>query len=80
MVEDGVNGLLFEPGDVEDLAAKMIRVSIDAGTRRSLAAEATRTARERFSIERNVSCIENLYASLLGQSVPRSEQAELVER
>lgn len=67
MVDEGKNGLLFEVGNVEQLAAKLAVAAQDSALRRTLGEEAARTAVERFSIERNVRCIESLYETLLAR-------------
>jgi len=67
MVDDGVNGLLFERGDVTQLAAKLALVSGDAVLRRSLGLAAARTASDRFSIDTYVRCTESVYETLLAR-------------
>jgi glycosyltransferase involved in cell wall biosynthesis len=68
MVDEGKNGLLFEVGNVDQLAAKLALAAQDPALRRTLGEEAARTAAERFSIERNVRCIESVYEALLARS------------
>jgi glycosyltransferase involved in cell wall biosynthesis len=72
MVTDGQDGLLFEPRNASDLAAKMLRLIECSDLRRALGAQAARTARERFPVERAVERMERLYTSLLQGSPPRT--------
>jgi L-malate glycosyltransferase len=65
LIADEQNGLLCEPGDAQDLAAKLDRMVSNAELRRRLAQEAARTARESFSIEFAVARLEKLYESLV---------------
>jgi glycosyltransferase involved in cell wall biosynthesis len=69
LVADGQNGLLFERGNAQDLAAKLAQLISNHKLRRRLAQEAVRTARESFSIEATVARLEKLYASLLGRKL-----------
>lgn len=68
MVEDGANGLLFEKGSVDQLAAKLALAAGDISLRNALGAAAARTASERFSIEKYVRCTETVYETLLSRA------------
>jgi glycosyltransferase involved in cell wall biosynthesis len=61
MVEDGVSGLLFTPGDEQSLIAGMQRLISSEELRRSLGAVARQSARERFEREQVIDRIEQLY-------------------
>jgi glycosyltransferase involved in cell wall biosynthesis len=65
VVEDGVDGLLAEPRDVEGLAERLERLARDDGLR----AEMGRCGRERvlsrYAVERLVDDVDALYRSLL---------------
>ncbi|MGH9621861.1 MAG: glycosyltransferase, partial [Bryobacteraceae bacterium] len=65
LIADGRSGLLFEPGNTGDLAAKLAAVVDDQCLRGRLAREAARTAREDFSIEAAVGRLEKLYNRVL---------------
>jgi glycosyltransferase involved in cell wall biosynthesis len=52
MVEDGVNGLLFEPRDADDLAAKLREVREDSPRLQAMRVEARRLFVERYSEDR----------------------------
>ncbi|MBV9084708.1 MAG: glycosyltransferase family 4 protein [Acidobacteriaceae bacterium] len=58
-------GLLFKPGDVDDLAAKLIRVMRDSEMRARLQASAARHACQFLNIERNVQRNMQIYDMLL---------------
>jgi L-malate glycosyltransferase len=59
IIEHEVNGLLFDPDNVDDLARAMTRMQGDAEFRRKTAATALEIARSRFSLERQVREIED---------------------
>jgi glycosyltransferase involved in cell wall biosynthesis len=65
LIADARSGLLFEPGNAADLAAKLASVVDDPCLRVRLAREAVRTAREDFSIEAAVARLETLYDRVL---------------
>jgi glycosyltransferase involved in cell wall biosynthesis len=50
VVDDGVTGLLFRPGDKADLARQTRRLLDDPRMRAVMGAAATRRAAERFSV------------------------------
>lgn len=50
IVEDGVTGLYFEPGNREDLAAKMKKLLVDRKYREQLGAAAAKDVAQRFDI------------------------------
>lgn len=49
VLEDGVHGLLFRPGDASDLAAKLAQLAEDAGMRHRMGEAARQSAVDRFS-------------------------------
>ncbi len=59
-------GLLFEAGNVNDLAEKMTRVLQDAALRRRLGAAAAEFARTELNVERNVDRTMSIYDKFLG--------------
>jgi glycosyltransferase involved in cell wall biosynthesis len=65
LVVDGRSGLLFEPGDVNDLVAKIGLLLENGPLRRRLACEAARVAREEFSMETAVARMEELYTHVI---------------
>lgn len=61
VIEDGRNGLLVPPGRPDLLARAVRNLAQNEQLRRSLGSEARRTIEERFSVERMVRQIEELY-------------------
>lgn len=64
IVIDGLNGLLFTPGDYEDLARKMLKILEDGELRRRLV-EAARNSAIRFSPEKISKQYLKLYQTIL---------------
>jgi len=52
LIDDGRDGFLVEPGDVEAHADAFLRLASDPGLRQSLGEAGWRKAKERFSCER----------------------------
>jgi L-malate glycosyltransferase len=69
LIEHERTGLLFEPGNVEDLSAMLAAVITDSARREAMAGAAAVKARNEFSIERAAATMGELYASLLNGSV-----------
>jgi glycosyltransferase involved in cell wall biosynthesis len=65
-VSDGENGLLFEPGSVEDLGRKMRRLATDAALASRLGAQAHLTfwASSRYTLDGHIAKLEAVYQSL----------------
>ncbi len=61
LVEDGVTGLLTEPGDEDALYAAVTRLIGDPGLRDRLGAAGRRRAEERFDIGRNIATYVELF-------------------
>lgn len=70
LVEDGLNGLLFNVGDVDSMARGAISLLRDPERLRSMAAAARKTAQDRFCTSRIIPLYEDFYARILqdGQS------------
>jgi glycosyltransferase involved in cell wall biosynthesis len=64
-VEDGVNGLIFPPGDHEALARKILELLSDDSRRKQMGAAARKTAVEIGDIDKCMRRIEGMYESLL---------------
>jgi glycosyltransferase involved in cell wall biosynthesis len=60
MVEEGVNGFLFPPGDVAALAEKLALMARDSELRSQMSLQARRVVQERFSFETMLRGYENL--------------------
>jgi len=67
MIEDGVDGVLVEPGDVDALASAVGRLLDDGGARRSIGAAASRAA-ERHTVDDMVRKFEDLWDAVLGRA------------
>lgn len=67
MIDDGVTGLLVEPGDVDGLAASLLRVLLDPEHGRRMSAAARRDVESRFGwdavVERMAPALERLLGS-----------------
>ena len=67
IVEDGVNGLFFEVGDIESLAAKLKAIFADRSLRTRLGEGGHRRAMERFATPVLVDRVYEVFTSLVGQ-------------
>jgi glycosyltransferase involved in cell wall biosynthesis len=65
-VVEGETGLLFRPGDVEDLRRKLAALLDDAALRAKLAGAARARALAEFSHERVTGALERFYEAVLG--------------
>jgi glycosyltransferase involved in cell wall biosynthesis len=80
IVLDGENGLLFTPGNSEDLAQKIARLVDDPELRRKLAEAGKQTIMERFTIARMMDDIESfLEAVALVSTTEKTGQPEPVQ-
>ena len=67
IVDDGVTGWLFRPGNSERMAAALhAALALDAAARLRLAETAMRRMRERFTVERMCADTLKVYAEVLG--------------
>lgn len=64
LIEDGKNGLLFQCGSAEDLAAKLRIVVENAELRARFQKASAARARDEFSLQRNLAGFRKLYLSL----------------
>ena len=64
LVEDGVNGRLFEVGDYKGMAEAVIRYLEDPDLREKDGLEGIRIVKERLSLEKHIEQLEKLYESL----------------
>jgi glycosyltransferase involved in cell wall biosynthesis len=73
-VEDGRNGILFEPGDVDAQAAAMLRLARDEGLRRRLGAAAREVA-QGFDSDLMAAKLERFVLEAAGAGAPAEEAA-----
>lgn len=64
IVVDGETGLLFEPGDAEDLARALVSLAGDLDRRVRMGEAGYRRLVDEFGLDRNVERTQNLYRSL----------------
>jgi glycosyltransferase involved in cell wall biosynthesis len=65
LIADGERGLLFESGNVDELAAKLTMLIKDGSLRKRLAEEAAAFASNSLNMERNVQCMSGIYETML---------------
>jgi glycosyltransferase involved in cell wall biosynthesis len=65
VLQDGQNGLMVEPGDVDALAAAIARLVEDKALRESLRTRAYQTVRQRFDAATMTRAIENIYLKVI---------------
>lgn len=61
IIEDGVTGLLVEPGDVAGLTAALVRLASDSALAGRLGAAARQRIEDEFSLDRNVDRLVGLF-------------------
>ena len=61
LIEDGVDGVLFEPGDAESLATALQRVIDDASLRAGLIERGTETVERRYSMTAQCDALVDVY-------------------
>ena len=64
IVADGETGLLFEPGDADDLARALSSLAEDPGRRAQMGEAGYRRLIHEFGLDRNIDRTQNLYRSL----------------
>lgn len=80
ILEDGENGLLFTPGDPEDLARRITHLIENPSLRRRLASAGRQTVIERFTVARMMDDIENYLKEVAHPSSDRVEKEPEVIR
>ena len=75
LIDHGVNGLLFEAGDVDALAGHMIALASDPGLRQRLGRRLYQKAKEEYSIETTIQRQVEIYQDILRkQARPRMKR------
>ena len=72
LITPWVNGTLFQPGNVSELATHLVRLAQDEPLRRNLAAQAAQFVHENFSRQASVSRLTDLYLQLIRHKFPQS--------
>ena len=70
VVQDGVSGLLVDPGNAVQLAVAMSKLMLDDGLRASLGQTAREFVRPRFGVDRYIAATTALYNRLLAEKQP----------
>ena len=68
LIDDGVNGLLFEPGDVAAMSAAAISLLGDASRLRAMSVSARKTAQDRFCASRIIPLYEEFYERVIART------------
>ena len=68
LIDDGLNGLLFEVGDIEGMAASAIDLLSDSARLEAMSTAARRTAQDHFCASRIIPLYENYYQRVLSRS------------
>jgi glycosyltransferase involved in cell wall biosynthesis len=66
LVQDGKTGLLFTPGDADDLARQLRSLTGSASLRKQLSENSLSFVRENFNKDVSVQRMQNLYQFFLG--------------
>ncbi len=70
LIEDRVNGLLFEPGNVEGMAAAAIGLLQDPARLQSMSAAARKTSQDLFCASRIIPLYEAFYERVIARTTP----------
>lgn len=65
IIEDGINGFLFEPGNAKDLAEKIYYLYCNPDLSNNIGEKAKKTVEEKFSYAEYIKKNENLYLELI---------------
>ena len=76
-IEDGVNGFLTDPGEVEPLAERIAQILVDPALADSLAERGRERVEMQFGVKRNAGALRKLFLrSLAGWPSPAAEEEE----
>ena len=76
LIDDEVNGLLFQPQDVDALAERMQRLASDGALRERLSRKLFEKTRDQFSLEATLRHQEEIYASVLRRTARRDRRRD----
>ncbi len=74
LVDDGINGLLFEPGDVKTLTEHMVLLARDPALRQTYADRIFEKTKEKFSVEATVTMQREIYETILRRTRRQTER------
>lgn len=74
LVDDGINGLLFEPGDVKTLTEHMVLLARDPALRQTYADRIYEKTKEKFSVEATVTMQREIYETILRRTRRQAER------
>lgn len=67
IVDEGIQGLLFSPGDADQMASQLLHLLLHPAMARKMGSQGEIKVRESFSMENNAKKIEALFLSLLSE-------------
>jgi glycosyltransferase involved in cell wall biosynthesis len=70
LIQDGENGLLVEPGALDELTRAIARLLDDSDARLKLSAAGRKTVEQRYSFAVRMQKIQSIYDRLLGRNRP----------
>ena len=65
VIEDGVSGILVEPGNHQEMADAINRLLSDPDRRRELGARGREFVQSRFDVRKNIRLLERVYEKTL---------------
>jgi glycosyltransferase involved in cell wall biosynthesis len=74
LIREGETGLLFEPGNTQDLAEKLRRLLDNPDLRSRVAEAGSRSIRDRFSLAASVKRMQEIYTSCIRKVLPASSR------
>jgi glycosyltransferase involved in cell wall biosynthesis len=80
LVDDGRTGRLFNPGDADDLAAKVVELTSDAGRLEAMGRAARAEYETKYTAEANYDLLCDIYERAAGrQLVERESGANVMQ-
>lgn len=76
LIDDGINGFLFEPGDVQALAGHMVTLAADPALRRQMGQALREKTRRDFSLEAMVEKQKGIYETILRRAERRQRKRD----
>ena len=73
IIQDGVNGMLFEPGNFQDMVAKAFTLIQNRSLRKRIAEKGRRTIEEGYTWDRAARVLSNIFQEIIATPHPQSE-------